>query len=206
MPQQPSPAHAARLEVRRLARTLARSPQDVGAHLARIDASLRLEGVEPVQGALADLFGTLGANASGLKAAALQLAAPRLGERLTRRFDALVQAAPLARVSALATRWSVALTPSADVSTRARRCSVDDSRAMAAQFLAIDAEQRLAPLPADMAVGAEDAQAAFLHHCLTCRDKLAFMLVRRAWLRRQDTLPAAWRAAEQELLNERPPI
>ena len=203
MPQQPALAHAARLEVRRQARTLARHPQDVGAHLARIDASLRLEGVEPVQGALADLFGTLGAEASGLKAAALQLAAPRLGERLARRFEVLVAAAPLTRVSPLATRWSVAVTPSADVSTRARRCSADDSRAMAAQFLGIDAERRLAPVSAAMAADAEDAQAAFFHHCVTCRDKLAFMLARREWLRRDGALPAAWRAAEQDLLNER---
>ena len=204
MPQQPAPAHAARLEVRRQARMLARHPQDVGAHLARIDASLRLEGVEPVQGALADLFGTLGANSSGLKAAALQLATPRLGERLARRFEVLVEAAPLARVSPLATRWSVVVTPSADVSTRARRCSADDSRSMAAQFLTLDAERRAAPLPAATAADADDAQAAFLHHCLTCRDKLAFMLVRREWLRREGALPAAWRAAEQELLKERP--
>ena len=193
------PADAARLQVRRHARVLAQRPDDVAAHLARIHASLGLEGVEPVQGALADMFGLLGADASALKAAGLHLAAPRLGERLARRFEAWVSAPALPRVSPLATRWSQAVSPSADVSTRARRCGADDSRAIAAQFLQTEAVW----LP-----GAEEAQGvtdAFLHHCLTCHDKLAFMLARRGMLRRHGSLPDAWRHAEHELLDERHP-
>lgn len=36
-------------------------------------------------------------------------------------------------INPLATRWSVLAQPSADISTRARRCSVDDSRRLAEQ-------------------------------------------------------------------------
>ena len=36
------------------------------------------------------------------------------------------------------------------------------------------------------------AQSLFLHHCLTCRDRLAFMLARRELLKTEPRLPEAW--------------
>jgi hypothetical protein len=77
--------------------------------------------------------------------------------------------------------------PSADISTRARRCSGDDSRALAAAVI-------LAVADHDM-----QAQQAFLHHCITCHDNLAFMLARRALLRTQPTLPDHWQMVSQQL-------
>ena len=179
----------ARVEVRRHMRTLARHPEDLAAHLARVHAALQLNGVEPVQGALADLFGSLGPSAAALKAAALQMAAPRLGPRLVGRFNVWVAAPALPRVTSLATRWSFLTSPSADVAIRVRRCSADDSRSMAAQALVAYEQQNL------------PEQAQFLHHCLTCEDRLAFMLVRRELLKHQACLPADWAAVEAQLLG-----
>jgi len=171
---------SARREVRRQTRALVNRHHDVAVHLARVHASLQLKGIEPVQGALADLFGSFGETSSALKAAALQLAAPRLGSRTARLFEVWVAGPPLPRITPLATRWSLMVSPSADTPTRSRRCSPDDSRTLAAQFLvACDAQEA-------------GAQEAFLHHCLTCQDRLAFMLARRELLKRHGSLPAEW--------------
>lgn len=181
---------SARRDVRRHSRALARRHGDVGVHLARIHASLQLDGIEPVQGALADMFGSFGQDGAALKAAALQLAAPRLGDRLARRFQLWVAGQALPRITPLATRWSLIVSASADTPTRSRRCGADDSRRLAAQFLAAFEAQE------------EGAQAQFLHHCLTCQDRLAFMIARREILKRQDHLPDGWLDVQNELQAE----
>lgn len=179
-----------RRDVRRHSRALARRRGDVGVHLARIHASLQLDGIEPVQGALADMFGSFGKDSAALKAAALQLAAPRLGDRLVRRFQLWVAAQALPPITPLATRWSLLVSASADTPTRSRRCGADDSRRLAAQFLAAFGAQQ------------EGAQAQFLLHCLTCQDRLAFMIARREILKRQDHLPDGWADVQNELQAE----
>ena len=179
-----------RKEVRRQTRLLARRRDDVGVHLARVHASLQLDGIEPVQGALADLFGSFGKDCAALKAAALQLAAPRLGERVARRFEPWVAEQALPHITPLATRWSLIVSASADTPTRSRRCGADDSRRLAAQFLA------------DFETHDADAQAQFLHHCVTCQDRLAFMIARRELLKRQDHLPGGWIEVQNELQGE----
>jgi len=181
---------SARRDVRRHSRVLARRHGDVGVHLARIHASLQLDGVEPVQGALADMFGSFGKDGVALKAAALQLAAPRLGDRLVRRFQLWVTGQALPRITPLATRWSLLVSASADTPTRSRRCGADDSRRLAAQFVAAFETQE------------EGAQAQFLIHCLTCQDRLAFMIARREILKRQDHLPDGWLDVQNELQAE----
>jgi mono/diheme cytochrome c family protein len=182
-----APARPARLAVRQQARLLLRDSSNVSAHLARLRAALELPGAEPVQGALADIFISFGQHDELLKRKALQLARERLADHVVRWFDAQANQARLPRITPLATRWSVLARPSADISTRARRCSVDDSRALAAQVV--------------LAVDSADAQAqqAFFHHCITCHDNLAFMLARRALLRTGTTLPAHWEAVSRQL-------
>lgn len=181
------PRRAVRLHARRLMR----EPGDVGAHLARLHAALELPGSEPVQGALADLFASFDARQEGLKRTALDLARDRLSAHAARWFSAQVGQAALPAINPLATRWSVVARPSADISTRARRCSVDDSRLLAAQVVqAIE-------------VGDQPAQQAFLHHCVTCHDKLAFMLARRALLRGDAVLPPDWQAVSDQLEQTR---
>ena len=191
MTQVLTPKRSARLAVRLQARRMLRDPLDVSAHLARLQAALELPGSEPVQGALADLFVAFGERETLIKRSALQLARDRLAEHVVRWFEAQAGQARLSRITPLATRWSVLARPSADISTRARRCSGDDSRALADQavkaFENADAE----------------AQAAFLHHCVTCHDNLAFMLARRALLRGGEKLPSNWDAVSRQLQQVR---
>jgi mono/diheme cytochrome c family protein len=182
-----APARPARLAVRQHARRMLRDPLDASAHLARLQAALELPGSEPVQGALADLFVAFGEREVLLKRSALQLARDRLAEHVVRWFEAQAGQARLSRITPLATRWSVLARPSADISTRARRCSGDDSRALADQ--AVKAVEN-----ADA-----KAQAAFLHHCITCHDNLAFMLARRALLRESEKLPPNWDEVSRQL-------
>lgn len=186
-----TPARQARLAVRLHARRLMRDPADVSAHLARLQAARELPGSEPVQGALADIFVSFGERDESLKRTALQMARDRLAAHAVRWFDAQVGQARLARITPLATRWSVLARPSADISTRARRCSADDSRALADQVV--------------KALESADAQAQqeFLHHCVTCHDNLAFMLARRALLQTGATLPPDWEAVSQQLQQAR---
>lgn len=177
----------ARLMVRQQARVLLHDPTNVSAHLARLHASLDLPGAEPVQGALADMFVALGSHAQALKRTGLQMAAGRLSPHVARWFEAQAGVGALARVTPLATRWSVLARPSADISTRARRCSVDDSRALADAVIEA------------MKTADTEAQQAFLHHCITCRDNMAFMLARRALLRAGAHLPPDWEAVSLQL-------
>ena len=182
---------AARQALRQQTRQLLRHPHDAGIHMARLQAALELPGSEPVQGALADLFSCFGAHDEAFKRTALQLARTRLSEHVVRWFEAQAAQAVLPAIHPLATRWSVLAHPSADISTRARRCSADDSRLLAEQ--AVLAFER-----ADLS-----AQNEFLHHCVTCHDNLAFMLARRTLLKTATALPNDWEAVSLQLEQAR---
>lgn len=176
-----------RQHVRRQARILKRDSRNTSAHLARLYATLELSGSEPVQGALADIFVAFDQTQSTLKRASLELAIDRLAVHVVRWFESQIDAPALSKITPLATRWSVLATPSADISTRARRCSADDSRLLATQVITAFEQ------------GDQDAQQEFLHHCVTCHDNLAFMLARRAILRTGLTLPHDWNQVSQQL-------
>lgn len=177
----------ARQAVRRHARQLLREPTDRDAHMARLQAALALAGAEPAQGALADLFCCFGARDAQFKRTALALARERLPAHAARWFEAQAAQAALTAITPLATRWSVLAHPCADISTRARRCSADDSRLLAGQAVAAFAR-------AD-----QPAQNEFLHHCVTCHDNLAFMLARRVLLKSGAALPGDWAAVSLQL-------
>jgi hypothetical protein len=95
-----------------------------------------------------------------------------------------------------ATRWSVLSLASLDVPVRALRSSPDDSRLLAAAALRA------------WRLGDAAEQQAFLTHCRTCADTLAFMLARREILRCGHALPDDWRATQdalqQHALTEEP--
>ncbi len=176
-----------RLALRRHCRRLLQHRNDRQLHLARVQAALALPGSEPVQGALADVFAVFGRGDTQVKRVALQMARARLSVRVVTQFVALVDADTLPLINSLATRWSILARPSVDISTRARRCSPDDSRRLAAQVLQ------------DFEHGDESAQHEFFQHCLTCHDKLAFMLARRDILQRQAKLPEIWEQVSLQL-------
>ena len=171
---------AARLHWRTQTRAVLNQPRTAGVHLARVAAACLLEGAEPVQGALADMFSALDAIDAPAKRAAYLTAKSRLPERIALLFDGLIAQPRIATVNMLATRWSLICIPTADIPTRARRCSPDDSRALANEGIA-------AFECADQA-----AQQRFLDHRMTCHDKLAFMLARRAILKVLARLPTPW--------------
>ncbi len=183
---------ASRRTMRRQARHLLRDSHNTEAHLARVHAALELPGAEPVQGVLADIFTSLGPNHAAFKRKTLVMAIDRLSAHVASWFESQVPTPSLPRISPLATRWSVLSIPSADISTRARRCSADDSRALAARAV--------------LAIETSDAQGEqlFLHHCLTCHDNLAFMLARRQWLKNHTQLPEGWDAVSRQLEQQVP--
>jgi hypothetical protein len=187
MPPEHDTTWADRLALRRVCRQLLHQRTDRQLHLMRIQAALALKGTEPVQGALADVFSVFGAQDSEFKSVALKMARGRMATRVVALFQAQVTAVAMPGIQSLATRWSILARPTADITTRARRCSPDDSRALAEQAL--------------VAFRAQDAQALqeFFLHCLTCHDKLAFMLARRGVLQLQSVLPAEWEAVSLQL-------
>jgi len=162
-------------------------PDVLPAHLERIRCALELPGSEPAQGALADFFlGCHDAPAAD-KLEALHLVRQRLTEPMARAFEDSVGHHGLDLCNRMATRWSVLATASLDVPRRVLRCSTDDSRQLAAE--AVQAWQQ----------GDVPTQAAFLSHCLICRDTLAFTVARRALLRLTPVLPRSWSEVYRQL-------
>lgn len=170
----------ARLHFRLQSREMIRSPNDWQLHFSRVQAALHLDGTEPVQGTMADMFFSLDRDHAEHKRVAFQACKERLVPRIGVLFEQRIEHERLPAITPLATRWSLLAIPTADVPTRGRRCSLDDSRKLAlhgiAAFYAND----------------ELGQQAFLEHCATCHDKMAFMLARRAVLKRIPRLPEPW--------------
>lgn len=162
----------ARRQLRAHGRAVRRAPHDVSMHLARLQLALQLPGSEPVQGVLADLFSVPVDNGATLRKAALQLAVERLDPYSVDAFTRHAGGhAPLPAITPLATRWSVLVQPSADVPARVRRGGRDDSRRLADEVVQALYDGEL--------VEAARIEAEFLGHCVSCQDKLAFMLAMR---------------------------
>jgi hypothetical protein len=182
-----SAALSARFSLRAQARHLIGHPQDSLAHAARVDAALQIEGTEAVQGALADMFAQLDKSHADVKRIAYEACQHRLSARISLAFEGLIEKNQIPLINKLATRWSLLSIPSADIPTRVRRCSLDASRVLAAAgFHAFETRD-------------EEAQNAFLEHCMTCHDKMAFMLARRAVLKIVPRLPEAWELVSSRL-------
>lgn len=170
-----------REQFRLLGQQIMRCPTDIALHKQRIEQSLSMAGAEPLQGVLADMLYAV----AGEKETEDWINQPNVANRLPillhqRFLKQLASKRRLPRVSALATRWSVLVTPSLDVPARAILCGSDDSRALAAEAIAA------------ILVGVEDAEIEFLAHCEGANDTLAFMLVRRALIKEGKTLSPHW--------------
>lgn len=182
----------ARERFRLAGRHVLRTPAERAAHQLRIAAACALMGTEPLQGALADFwYGCAPAPAL----ASSVLAAPAVRERLSPFIGAALLAQShsgvrLTRITTLATRWCLLVSPSLDVPSRAVLCGVDDSRAIAAAAVAC------------IAAGSTGTETDFLAHCLGARDVLAFMLARRTLQRQGWVLDARWDQAMEQLQSE----
>lgn len=181
----------ARRVMRTHARALLRDPRDPAAHLARLHAALQLSDDEPVQGVLADLFVGLPRHDTALRHAALQMAEQRLLPHVAAAFLRHSQGHALLPITALATRWSVLARPSADVPARMRRANPDHSRRLAREV--VEALCDGEPL------AAARTEREFLDYCISCQDKLAFMLASRDLRRHALALDDRWDRAARWL-------
>lgn len=173
---------------RRAGRLVLRRPGGWAAHEVRVMAACRLPGVEPVQGALADL---LHACADANRIFWL-LRRPEIATRLSSFvmlsfYEHAKRGQHLPCVTPLATRYSVLTMPSLDVPARAVLCGIDDSHEIARTIL---------PL---LLAGDEEAEKTFLAHCEGALDTLAFMLVRRALRRHGVVQSDRWHSAASTL-------
>lgn len=164
-------------------RAVLQVPHELSRHLTRLHAALQMPGSEPVQGALADLYAVVAPSATDLRRAALQMCEGRINPYA---FDAFRRhPRGLSAVTPLATRWSVIAQPSADVPARVRRGGGDDSRRLARQVVEA--------MEGGDLMEASRVEEAFLGHCVSCQDKLAFMLASRALRLAGVELDARWR-------------
>ncbi|MCW4454898.1 hypothetical protein OK348_08815 [Flavobacterium sp. MXW15] len=163
---------------------VARNPHDAALHLARLHASLQLDDSEPVQGTLADMFMALPGSETAMRQAALQLAGTRLHPYVAEAFGRHAHGHALTAITPLATRWSVFAQPSANVPARVRRTSPDHSRRLAAQVV----EALLEGDP----MQAPKIESDFLDHCISCQDKLAFMIASRDLRRHEVAVGDRW--------------
>jgi hypothetical protein len=175
------------LQLRDQSRRLLARPDDAQEHLKRVELALILDGTEPVQGALADMFVQLDDRHIEDKRSAFNTCANRLSPRVRAEFEMQLGQGALSRINTVATRWSLLSIPTADIPARVRRCSLDDSR-------------KLAQLAIQAFKGQDfETQQNFLDHCMTCHDKMAFMLARREVLRLVDRLPSDWHSVGNRL-------
>ncbi len=187
----PSRELSAREQFRQHGRRVMDAPAQLDAHEARVLAACALPGVEPVQGALADmLYACPPQSARAARLLHNPLVAQRLPAFVARALVAVAASGrQLPAVSSLATRYSVLAMPSLDVPRRAVLVGVDDSHELAARVVA--------------AIHAGDfvAEEEFLDHCLGAGDSLAFMLARRSLLREGKVLSKRWDAVSKSLQN-----
>lgn len=197
----PSQSWRARRHFRQCSRQLLQQPDGAAVHIARLQASFEVPGTEPVQGTLADAFYCLSAQLPQLLASeAYGDALARLPRNVANAFTQLGAATGAQgeqqrpHLGLLATRWSVCLSASAQLPTRARRASSDEARRMA---------QDLVQALQQGGEGAQELEASFLAHCAACHDKLAFMLARREVLKLGlfTHLPPAWQEVADKLEN-----
>ncbi len=175
---------SARATFRQRTRAVAREPEDVALHLARLHAALQLPDAEPLQGALADLFVAAPLTDPLLRGNALQMTEARLNPHVARAFVRHTRGHRLPGITPLATRWSVLAQPSSEVPARVRRASPDDSRRLARRVV----EALYNGEPGDAAKIEQD----FLDHCISCQDKLAFMLAMRNLRRAEIVVDERW--------------
>lgn len=175
---------SARATFRQRTFAVSREPDDVALHLARLHAALQLPDSEPLQGALADLFVAAPLTDPMLRSNALQMAEARLNPHVARAFVRHTRGHRLPGITPLATRWSVVAQPSSEVPARVRRASPDDSRRLASQVV----EALYNGEPGDAARIEQD----FLDHCISCQDKLAFMLAMRNLRRAEIVVDERW--------------
>ena len=166
-----------RSRYRRLSRRVFAAPTVVDYHKQRIIIASEFKESEPLQGALADYFfagwyNVIDASEEWFAQALQKLPREVRGAFLT----CLTRQSFVQDVSDLATRWSVLISPSMDVSGHKLMVSRDDAFFVSANFGSslIDARES-----GDWDV-LTSLEQEFFAHCLACQDRMAFI---KLWFR-----------------------
>lgn len=163
-----------RKEFRYFSRLVKLTPANEHYHRKRIQAAMRLEQNEPLQGALADYFYACWYLMSTQGNQLLKEVSARLQAWVLEEFHRLVgQGYCLPSITKLATRWSVLASPSMDMPSHQMYVGKDD-----ASWVAKDVcKQLLAAKVANQQQHIEQIEHEFFAHCMACQDRMGFLMV-----------------------------
>ncbi|MDO5651105.1 MAG: hypothetical protein Q4G13_03075 [Moraxella sp.] len=153
------------------------APTAASYHEQRIMAAADFQENEPLQGALADYFYACWYDVVALEQSWLAPLLDRLSANAKAGFWACINRQNyLWKISHLATRWSVLVTPSLDVAAHKLRISRDDAFSVSAH---LGTELVQAKNSHDLTL-LHELEQEFFAHCLACQDRMAFM---KLWFR-----------------------
>lgn len=152
-------------------------PDDALSHEYRLKNALQMTEKEPLQGALADYFYACWYDMPYRGKDILNSVQGRLHPQIHRAFtDCIAKQDYINKISTLATRWSVLISPSMNVASHRLRTSSDDAKQIANDItqMLLDARydedwQRI-----------DQVETEFFAHCTACDDRMAFSIV---WFR-----------------------
>ncbi len=166
-----------RLSYRYFTRQVMNQPMNVDLHTSRIMVAMELEEREPLQGALVDMFYGCWFEVPFFGVRILSQVKDKLHQQTYKALRVYVEKRDYVQtISALATRWSVLVTPSMNVYHHQLRTSADDSYMLANQTVSA----LLTVLEEDTINQTEQIHAIeneFFSHCKACNDSLAFSIV-----------------------------
>lgn len=183
-------------QFRYYSREVLKRPTELMLHEQRLRLARKFPQNEPLQGALADLFYGCWYDMPLQGEAILATVADRLPLPTRNHFrDCIEKNSYVQRISEVATRWSVLVTPSLNVASHSLRVSSDDARQIAADFgarlikaKANNDKQQLTQIEDD-----------FLGHCLACVDRIGFSLVWFRLARNGWVFDERWVACQRQL-------
>lgn len=200
------------LHYRLNSRRILSQPSNIDLHTSRIVTALELDEVEPLQGALTDMFYGCWYDVPFFGQRILQQVEHKLNAKTLAGFQRCVDSVDyMFSISELATRWSVLVMPSMHAYQHQLRISIDDSRAVAHQTIAI-----LLDLLEELEEGADEdeiqaeikaVEQEFFTHCVTCDDRMAFFIVWWELAKKKWAFHEGWRVCRQRfekqpLINE----
>lgn len=167
------------LNYRLYSRQVIAQPMNMDIHTSRIMAAMELEEKEPLQGALADMFFGCWYDVPFFGDRMLNQVKEKLTPTVFEDFDRCVNHGDFVfKISNLATRWSVLVSPSMATYRHQLRVSTDDAKVVAQTTISalLDSLEDEDD-PEEQAAQIAEIEAEFFNHCLVCNDKLAFSIV-----------------------------
>lgn len=164
-------------QFRYYSRKVIQSPNEILFHQQRIDIAQTLVANEPLQGALVDLFYGCWHEIPFMGEKFLKKCKNRLQPNVYKAFEQCVLKHDyIQKVSALATRWSVLVSPSLNVSSHSLLSSSDNARQLASEVV----ESLLFNRQEKQKERIAEIESEFFAHCLACNDVIAFTI---AWFK-----------------------